>query len=62
MVAFFFLASWVQAQDHTVLFSAGDPGVSKAITNWGLDTTWVSADNMQRGLIFMGTSSLLASM
>jgi len=23
---------------------------------WGLDTTWVNSDNVQRGLIFMGTN------
>jgi Concanavalin A-like lectin/glucanases superfamily/Ricin-type beta-trefoil lectin domain-like len=48
----------VRAQDHTVLFSTGDPGVSRAITNWGLDTTWTSADNMRRGLTFMGTNNV----
>ncbi|HWW01894.1 MAG TPA: LamG-like jellyroll fold domain-containing protein [Candidatus Acidoferrum sp.] len=52
------LASPVRAQDHTVLFSTADPGVSRAITNWGLDTGWPSFDNMQRGLIFMGTNTV----
>ena len=57
-VAFLFFATTLHAQDHTVLFSTGDPGVSRAITNWGLDTTWTSSDNMQRGLIFMGTNKV----
>ncbi len=52
------LASPVRAQDHTLVFSTSDPGVSTAITNWGLDTTWVDSDNVQRGLIFMGTNNV----
>ena len=52
----FALASPVRAQDLTVLFSPTGPGVSTVITNWGLDTGWPSFDNMQRGLIFMGTN------
>src|SRR5215813_6356798 len=55
---FFLFSNIVQAQDHTILFSTSDPGVSKTITNWGLDTTWTSSDNMQRGLIFMGTNNV----
>lgn len=39
-------------------FNCNDPGVSKAITNWGLDVTWASADNMRRGLTFMGTNEV----
>jgi hypothetical protein len=46
------------AQDHTVLFSTTDPGVTRSITNWGLDTCWPSFDNMQRGLLFMGTNNV----
>jgi hypothetical protein len=46
------------AQDHTIVFSTGDPGASAAITNWGLDTCWPSFDNMQRGLIYMGTNNV----
>jgi len=45
-------------QDHTIIFSTSDSGVSAAITNWGLDTCWASSDNMQRGLIFMGTNNV----
>ena len=51
-------ASPVRAQDHTILFSPTDPGVTRSITNWGLDTCWPSFDNMQRGLIFMGTNNV----
>jgi hypothetical protein len=35
-IAFLFFAIALRAQDHTVLFSTGDPGVGKAITNSGL--------------------------
>ena len=52
------LTGSVHAQDHTVLFSVTDPGVNRAITNWGLDTTWTDANNMRRGLIFMGTNNV----
>jgi hypothetical protein len=51
------LARPVHAQDHTVAFGTGT-GVSVAITNWGLDTCWPNFDNMQRGLIFMGTNNV----
>src|SRR5262249_42336578 len=43
---------------QTVTFSTGDPGVTKAIPYWGLDTDWPSADNMRRGLIFMGSDNV----
>lgn len=51
-------ANPVWAQDHTVTFSVSDLGLSRAITNWGLDTCWASYDNMQRGLLFMGTNNV----
>lgn len=54
----FALAVSVEAQDHTIVFGTSDTGVSAAITNWGLDTCWPSFDNMQRGLIFMGTNNV----
>lgn len=54
----FVYAGPVRAQDHTILFSPTDPGVTRSITNWGLDTCWASFDNMQRGLIFMGTNNV----
>jgi len=42
----------------TVNFSTSDPGVRKAIPNWGLDTNWASLDNMRRGLDFMGINNV----
>jgi Concanavalin A-like lectin/glucanases superfamily/Ricin-type beta-trefoil lectin domain-like len=48
----------LRAQDHTILFSPTDPGVTRSITNWGLDTCWPSYDNMRRGLMFMGTNNV----
>ena len=51
-------AQMVSAQNQIVTFSTSGPGVSKSITNWGLDTCWASSDNMQRGLIFMGTNNV----
>lgn len=53
-----FLIRPVRAQDHTVTFSTSDPGVSRAITNWGLDTCWNNLDNMRRGIIFMGSNNV----
>ena len=44
----------LRAQDRTVLFNTCAAGVSKAIPTWGLDTAWLSADNVRRGVIFMG--------
>src|SRR5262245_6333322 len=52
------LAGPLNAQDQTVLFSVTAPGVSKVITNWGLDVTWANYDNMRRGLTFMGTNEV----
>jgi len=52
------VAGSVRAQDHTVTFSTSDCGVNNAIANWGLDTTWASADNTRRGLIFMGSENV----
>ncbi|TAK94034.1 MAG: ricin-type beta-trefoil lectin domain protein, partial [Verrucomicrobia bacterium] len=48
----------VQAQDHTVTFNTTDPGITRSITNWGLDTGWPNYDNMYRGLVFMGTNTV----
>jgi len=41
-----------------VPFNVSDAGVSKAITNWGIDTGWSDPNNMQRGLIWMGTNNV----
>jgi hypothetical protein len=58
LVAFFSVARLLPAQDHTVLFNPSDPGVTRSLTNWGLDTCWPSYDNMRRGLIFMGSNNV----
>src|ERR1051326_4612118 len=58
VVAFCAFAAAIPAQDHTILFNTSDPGVSRAVTNWGLDTGWASYDNMRRGLTFMGTNNV----
>ena len=47
-----------RAQEHPMVFSPTDAGVTRSITNWGLDTCWLSADNMLRGLIYMGTNNV----
>ncbi len=52
------LARPVLAQNQLVTFSTIDPGTRFAITNWGLDTCWPNFDNMQRGLIYMGTNNV----
>jgi hypothetical protein len=48
----------IRAQDHILSFNTSDAGVSKAMTNWGLDTCWASYDNMLRGLLYMGTNNV----
>lgn len=48
----------VHAQEHAVVFGPTDPGVTRSITNWGLDTCWPNYDNMQRGLLYMGTNNV----
>lgn len=47
-----------RAQDRTVLFGTNDAGVSRAITEWGLDTAWPSYDNMRRGVAYMGANEV----
>lgn len=44
--------------DVTVAFSTADPGVTKSIPNWGLDTNWADLNNMRRGLAFMGPANV----
>ncbi len=46
------------AQDRTVIFDVSSSGVSKAITDWGLDTAWPSPDNMRRGIVYMGADQV----
>ena len=48
----------VFAQDRTIAFGVADAGVSKAITEWGLDTAWPNVDNMRRGIVFMGADQV----
>jgi hypothetical protein len=52
------LTSPLRAQDHTVTFNTTDPGVTRSITNWGLDTGWPNYDNMYRGLLYMGSNTV----
>lgn len=47
-----------RAQDRTVLFDLGAPGISKPVSNWGLDTAWYSENNVRRGAVFMGTGQV----
>jgi hypothetical protein len=58
LMAVFIFGQALHAQDHTILFSTSDAGISKPITNWGLDTCWPNYDNMRRGLIFMGSNNV----
>jgi autotransporter-associated beta strand protein len=39
---------------NTVYFSTSDVGVTKSITDWGVDMTWASSDNMRQSLVHMG--------
>ena len=41
-----------------MVFGPTDAGVTKSIANLGLDTCWQSFDNMQRGLLYMGTNNV----
>jgi len=42
------------AQDRTVFFDVDAVGEKKAIDLWGLDTAWLDAGNVIRGVEFMG--------
>ncbi|HXJ56642.1 MAG TPA: hypothetical protein VNU68_08265 [Verrucomicrobiae bacterium] len=57
LIIFLGLTNILQAQDHTVLFSTSDPGVSKAVTNWGVGTVG-GPDVMRNGLIYMGADEI----
>lgn len=46
------------AQDHTLVFSTNDPGITKSIDTWGMDTTWASPDNMRSGIANMGLDQI----
>lgn len=56
LVAAVLFALSLRAQDRTVLFGTTEPGVSKPIPNWGLDTAWYDENNVRRGAIFMGSN------
>ena len=43
--------------DRTILFNVSDTGVSRPVT-WGLDLAWISKENMQRGIAFMGSDKV----
>jgi hypothetical protein len=57
VVLFAFVTNPIRAQDHTVIFSTSDPGISKAITNWGIGVVGGS-DVIQSGLIYMGAGQI----
>ncbi len=48
------LPSLGRAQDRSVIFDTSAAGVTKSIASWGLDTAWLSSDNVRRGVRFMG--------
>jgi len=50
------LAASTQAQ--TIYFSYTDPGQTKAMTEWGADTAWPSADNMRQCIAHMGLNQI----
>jgi hypothetical protein len=52
------LSLQIRAQEQTLVFSPTDTGITRSITNWGLDTCWISYDNMLRGLLYMGTNNV----
>lgn len=46
----------LHAQNHTILFSVTDPGITTVITNWGVNT--LSTADIQRDLTFMGSNAV----
>lgn len=48
------LCGQATGQDQSLVFDTSDPGETKAITLWGLDTAWLSEVNVRRGVVFMG--------
>lgn len=53
---FVFCSANIHAQ--TVYFSTSDPGVTKAMTEWGADTAWPSSDNMRQCIAHMGADEI----
>jgi hypothetical protein len=43
---------------NTVYFNTSDVGVTKSITDWGVDTSWPSADNMRQSIMHMGAGQI----
>jgi hypothetical protein len=43
--------------DRTVYYSVNDSGVKRSML-WGLDTAWPSAENIKRGIAFMGANNI----
>jgi len=52
-----FLASILQARDHTLAFSTSDAGVTRAVTNWGAGTVG-GADVVRSSVINMGADQI----
>ena len=50
----FVFAVPLRAQDYTIAYHTTDPGVTRSITNWGLDTGWPNYDNIAIN-IYIGT-------
>ena len=46
------------AQHQTLYFETSDPGVTKSIETWGVDTAWPSVTNMRNGLVHMGPDQI----
>lgn len=46
----------LHAHVNTVLFNVSDPGETRSITNWGVNT--LSTDDIRRDLIFMGSNAV----
>ncbi|KAF0095881.1 MAG: Ricin-type beta-trefoil lectin domain protein [Puniceicoccaceae bacterium 5H] len=50
----FVLPSRLNAQDRRVFFDVDAAGADKSLPTWGLDTAWLDAANVIRGVEFMG--------
>jgi hypothetical protein len=45
------------ATDRTVFYNVADSGIHRNML-WGLDTSWLDANNIKRGLSFMGSKNI----
>ena len=43
---------------NTVYFSASDPGVTKSVADWGIDTAWPNSDNVRLSVSNIGASNV----